>query len=96
MSDEGPRPRPAWLASIATADQLIAYQQFALRVAALYHNQRGSVQVLSEALGYSKNALNQATRQKGITPETAIKLETLLGRSDFPREFFRPDIFLLA
>jgi len=69
------------------------YQMFACRLAALYHNPKGSLGTLSEAIGGSRSLLHMALSAGGPTPETCIKLEQLLGRDLFPREFFRPDIF---
>jgi hypothetical protein len=68
-------------------------QAFAVRLAALYHNEKGSLGVLSEALGGSRSLLHAALGGNGITAQTCIKLEELLGREHFPREFFRPDLF---
>lgn len=69
-------------------------QSFVVRLAALYHNSTGSLGVLSEALGGSKTMLHMALKQNGLNANHCIKLEELLGRDLFPREFFRPDIFL--
>lgn len=46
---------------------------------------------LSTALGFHPGSLSSAST---ITAEVAIKLEQLLGRDVFPRELFRPDLFL--
>lgn len=95
MKIERTWPSPAWLNDVAMPDQ--ANRRFILRLAALYHNEKGSLQELSRALDYSDNALHQAAVQnQGVTPECAIRLEGLLGRELFPRELFRPDIFNVA
>lgn len=70
------------------------YQRFALRLAALYFSKDGSMGTLSQALGYTRPALQMALNYKGLNAQHCIKLEELLGRDHFPREFFRPDIFL--
>lgn len=70
------------------------YQRFAVRLAALYFCEEGSLGALSKALGYSSTALHMALTGKGLNADHCIKLETLLGRDQFPREFFRPDIFI--
>ena len=70
------------------------YQMFACRLAAIYHNRKGSLGTLSEAIGGSRSLLHMAVGGTGLTVQTCIKLEELLGREHFPREFFRPDIFL--
>ena len=68
---------------------------FVLRLAALYHNPKGSIGSLSAALGGSRSMLHMALKSPGgISDQHCIKLEELLGREDFPREFFRPDIFV--
>jgi hypothetical protein len=69
-------------------------QSFVVRLAALYHNPTGSLGTLSEAIGGSRSLLHAALKQGGLTVQTCIKLEELLGREHFPREFFRPDLFL--
>ena len=66
---------------------------FTIRAAALYHNEDGSIGQLSEALGGSRSMLHMAIKKGGLTTATCIKLEEMLGRETFPREFFRPDLF---
>lgn len=69
--------------------------EFALRVAALYFKMNGSLGDLSKALGGTRPMLHMALKSKhGLNAQTCIKLEELLGRESFPREFFRPDIFV--
>lgn len=72
------------------------YQMWACRLAAIYHNPKGSVGLMSEAIGGSRTMLHVALGDNGngLTVDHCIKLESLLGREFFPREFFRPDIFL--
>lgn len=69
-------------------------QEFVVRLAALYHNQKGSLGTLSEAMGGSRALLHMALKTNGLNADHCIKLEKVLGRDAFPREFFRPDIFL--
>lgn len=71
-------------------------QMFVCRLAAVYHNEKGSLGVLSTAIGGSESLLHMAISGNGLTPQTCIALESLLGREHFPREFFRPDIFVPA
>lgn len=71
-------------------------QRFAVRVAALYYSEDGGLATLSKALGYSSSTLHMALGSKGLNADHCIKLETLLGRELFPREFFRPDIFIAS
>jgi len=70
------------------------YQMFACRLAAVYHNKAGSIGQMSEEIGHARSALHNALAGGGLTPQHCIKLEELLGREHFPREFFRPDIFV--
>lgn len=69
------------------------YQMFAVRLAAVYHNEAGSIRVLSGSIG-SESMLHMALSGKGLTAQHCIDLENKLGREFFPREFFRPDIFV--
>ena len=71
-------------------------QMFVCRLAAVYHNEKGSLGALSVAIGGSESLLHMACSGNGLTPKTCIDLENLLGREHFPREFFRPDIFVAA
>lgn len=64
------------------------------RLAALYHNHKGSLGTLSEGIGGSRSMIHMALAGGGLTADHCIKLERLLGAELFPREFFRPDIFL--
>lgn len=70
-------------------------QEFVVRLAALYHNRTGSLRELSEALGASGSLLHMSIKQPGgVRAETCLKIEKLLGRDCFPREFLRPDLFV--
>ena len=81
-------PVPGWVAPEQRAE-------FALRLAALYFTMGGNLGDLSVALGGSRSLLHMALKSKGgLNAQTCIKLEELLGRETFPREFFRPDIFV--
>lgn len=66
-----------------------------LRLAALYHNETGSLGDLAEALGLSNPALHMAIKRGQVSPDMAIGIESLLGRKLFPREMLRPDLFTL-
>jgi hypothetical protein len=81
-------PVPAWVEPEQRAE-------FAVRLAAFYHDKSGSLGKLSVALGGSSSMLHMQLNTTGtITVNTCIKIEELLGRETFPREFFRPDIFV--
>ena len=90
MTDIRNFPVPAWV----EPDQRT---EFAVRLAALYHNKAGSLGELSLALNgcNSRSLLHMALKSSGgLNAKTCIRLEEVLGRENFPREFFRPDIFL--
>lgn len=81
-------PIPSWV----TPEQR---PEFAVRLAAFYHDKSGSLGKLSKALGGSSSMLHMQLNTTGtITVNTCIKIEELLGRETFPREFLRPDIFV--
>lgn len=71
------------------------YQMFAVRLAAVYHNAAGSIRQLSGSIG-SESMLHMALSGSGLTAQHCMDLEKKLGRELFPREFFRPDIFIPA
>lgn len=83
-------PIPAWVAPEQRAE-------FALRLAASYYKMGGSLGDLSEAIGCSRPTLHMALKAKGgLSAQMCIRIEEKLGRDLFPREFFRPDIFIGA
>lgn len=83
-------PIPAWV----TPEQRT---EFVLRLAASYYKMGGTLGDLSEALEGSRSLLHMALKAKGgLSPQMCIRLEEKLGRDLFPREFFRPDIFVAA
>lgn len=69
------------------------HQRFALTLAALYHNEAGSIAQLAVSLGMSTSAFSKALKKHGISARNCMALESLLGAEHFPREFFRPDLF---
>jgi hypothetical protein len=86
-------PLPAYLADITDETERKAVTaQFQLRLAALYFSPKGTLTALAKTCGYHEKALSAFNN---ISPETAILLEKALGRELFPREFFRPDLFLI-
>ena len=89
-------PVPDWAASKQTPEAVDqARLAFLLRLAALYHNERGSLGALSIAIGLSEPALQMACKRGQVAPGHAVEIEKLLGRKLFPRELFRPDLFLI-
>lgn len=88
MSKQNHLPVPSWVAPEQR-------QEFAVRLAAAYFAMGGSLNDLSRAIGRSQGYLHMSIKaEQGLTAETCIALEKLLGRELFPREFFRPDIFI--
>lgn len=89
-------PLPAWAAEQKTPDgDNPAFLGFIVRLAALYHNERGSLSTLSNAIGLSEPALHVALKRGRLSVESAIAIEEQVGREHFPRELFRPDLFLV-
>lgn len=90
-------PTPAWVMRHDTPERVDqAKLCFLVRLAALYHNERGSLGLLSTALGLSEPALAMAIKRGQIMPGHAVEIEKLIGRDLFPRELFRPDLFLVT
>lgn len=89
-------PLPAWVSACQTAESVDrAKLCFIIRLAALFHNEKGSVGQLSIACGLAESTLHQALKRAEIAPGHAVEIERVVGRSLFPRELFRPDLFTL-
>lgn len=89
-------PSPAWVMAHQTPESVDrAKLSFLVRLAALYHNDKGSVGQLSLAIGLSEPALSMSLKRGQIAPGHAVEIERVVGRSLFPRELFRPDLFLI-
>lgn len=86
-------PEPAWLASVPPAEQDACRLRFYLGLAALYANPEGSPIKFSSALGMTTTALS-SMKSRGISAETALKIEQHLGRDLFPWEIFLPALVL--
>lgn len=86
---------PARLAELPENKRGQAKVRYFLNLAAAFHNDSGSLTQLSLALGKSKTALNVCRQRGRVSPETAIEIETALGRGHFPRELFN-DIFVVS
>jgi hypothetical protein len=69
-----------------------AETQFRLRLAALFLSKNGTLMQLAKTCGLHEKSLSALT---DISPELAIKIEKALGRDLFPREYFRPDLFVV-
>lgn len=83
-------PEPPYMAELPEEQRQEARARFLIRLAALYFSPEGKMQALSSACGLHKNHL---ATLRGISPESAIKMEKAVGRELFPRELFRPDLF---
>lgn len=89
-------PSPAWVTVHQTPESVDrAKLCFLVRLAALYHNDKGSVGQLSVACGLAESTLHQALKRGEIAPGHAVEIEKIVGRPLFPRELFRPDLFTL-
>lgn len=89
-------PDPGWVSqATGPTDILRRRGAMLIRICASYHNPGGSVQALSEAIGLAPRGLH-VYRAGGriVTPDIAIRIENLLGRTVIRREDFRPDHFL--
>lgn len=81
---------PSYMGGLSPEEAEICRARFLIRIAALYDNPLGQLSVLSEKLGLHRGSLAQLNQ---ISPQLAIKIETLLGADIFPRTLMRPDIF---
>jgi hypothetical protein len=88
-------PEPAWIAELPECDRNRARTAFYLNLAATFHNDRGSLNALSCALGFSKPYLNVCRARGVVSPTVAVQIESKLGRERFPRELFN-SIFIVA
>lgn len=86
-------PRLDTLSEPKRSSEIIHYL---IRLAALHHNRDGNLRMLGRACGFSHNTLFMAASRGHMSPAMAIKLEEVLGREYFPREVFRPDIFVVS
>lgn len=88
-------PMPAWHDEMPEAERAAAVLRHLLNLAAIYATREGTATALSKALGVGDTAILQAKVRGKISGEMAVKLEALLGRELFPRELFRPDLFVV-
>jgi len=88
-------PIPKWMATLPDIEREPALQRFYLCLASVYASEKASAADLSMRLGLKPNAVNVMKTRGRVTGETAVDLENLLGRDIFPRELFRPDLFIL-
>ncbi len=95
MSAQNQWPMPSWLDSVPEEEKAAARIKWLLSLAALYSSESGTATALAEQLEIGNTAILQAKARGKISGELAVRLETLLGRELFPRELFRPDLFLI-
>jgi len=88
-------PVPKWLSDTPDVDKPAAKTRFYLNLAATYCGDRGNITKLARALDVEAKTIHSAIDRGQVSPEMAVALENLLGRAQFPRELFRPDIFTL-
>lgn len=89
-------PAPHWVTDTQSPKEFDHAQlRFYLRLAALYHNPKGSMCLLSRAIGLSEPALVMIHKRGNMTGEVAVGIEKAVGRALFPRELFRPDLFTI-
>ncbi|HLP69141.1 MAG TPA: hypothetical protein VK181_16625 [Rhizobium sp.] len=81
---------------MSEADQGKAQARVLLDIAAIYATSSGTSSALAHALGVNPTAILQARSRGKVSAELAVKIESLLGRALFPRELFRPDLFLIG
>jgi hypothetical protein len=92
---KNPWPMPAWHEELPEAEQGKSALRHHLNLAAIYATREGTATALSHALGMGDTAILQAKVRGKISGEMAVKIESLLGRDLFPRELFRPDLFIV-
>lgn len=96
MLSQNQWPMPSWLDSVPEDERDATKLRILLSLAAIYASECGTASRLAECLGAGPSAILQAKARGKISGEMAVKLEALLGRELFPRELFRPDLFLIG
>jgi hypothetical protein len=86
---------PAWIAALQEEDRGPARVRYYLNLAAAFHSESGKLTELSQSLGLSGPHLHVCRNRGRVSPETAVMIETSLGRDHFPRELFN-DIFAIV
>lgn len=86
---------PIWFNDLPAEKQEDARRCYLLRLAALHYSEEGHLNRLSTGIGLSNGTLaTYLSKGQPLTAEIAIRLEEALGRTRFPREVFRPDLFV--
>lgn len=89
-------PTPGWHESLPADERERASARLLLDLAAIYATPQGTSSALARRLGLSTTAILQARKRGKVSPELAVSIEGLLGRGQFPRELFRPDLFVVG
>lgn len=95
MSTQERWPTPDWLADLPDDERHLAFIRYMLCVAVAFSGDKATPATLSRSLGLSDGAVNIMKHRGQVSPEIAVALERLLGRVNFPREMFRPDLFII-
>lgn len=100
-SHKMPTSLPPWITALDEQNREVQSRIFYIKFAALCASPSGTLPKLSLRLGRNPNFLAHviAPGRKPapalLSYEDAIRIETMLGRDILPREFLRPDIFLV-
>jgi hypothetical protein len=89
-------PEPNWLDSVPAEEREAAKVRILLSLAAVYASVEGTASALALLLGVHHNSILQAKKRGKVSGELAVKIEEALGRECFPREAFRPDLFVIS
>lgn len=89
-------PEPHWLADLPDVERQQAKTRFLLCIAQAYFGDKASIGDFCTALNLPHNHLSVMKSRGSVSGETAVQIERLLGREHFPRELFRPDLFIIA
>ena len=96
MSGSFEWPQPKWLENISDEKQRDrARVRFYVGLAALYHNEKGRFDVLDQAMGLRSGACKTERFSGYPGARFSISVEKAVGRDLFPRELFRPDLFVV-
>lgn len=95
MSSQFRWPTPEWQANLPPEEQEKARVRVLLDLASIYATPKGTAIALAAKIGCGRATILQARARGTVSAELAIKIEQLLGRPEFSRELFRPDLFLI-
>lgn len=88
-------PMPTWVDDLPPIERQKAKTRYLLCLATTFLEDRSTPKRLANRLGIHPNAINWMKTKGQIPAEVAVSIEQLLGRDRFPRELFRPDLFVL-